>query len=193
MTDISEVNDVKLVNPIPIGTLYFGFALTLWSIDQLTNPVISIAIFTSVVSIAFFIGVFCKWWLKLISSWITRFLVLVSLFIYVYGFTIGWIQSFGQTADIPQTFIIYFGFLWIVTMLLVQIRDATKPRINNKKHILIFRRIAPIIVLLVLCVFSLIRFINQDYWGGGYAIGIAILSILVITGKLPVYGEIQED
>jgi hypothetical protein len=189
----TDTNGTKQVNPISLGTLYFGFALSLWASGQLSNKsVVGIAILVSLISVAFLVAAFWKSFLDILSKRVVRPLVFLSFIAFVYSFAIGWLQSFSQVSGIALSLIIYLGFAWIVTILLAMIRDTTQPSSNQNRVFLVIRGFLPYIVASVFIIFAVIRFINHDWWGGGYAIAIAILSLLVARGLLPVLGDVFE-
>ncbi len=172
-----------IYNPVSLGTLYFGFALSLWASEQISNhQVLAIAILCTIISFAFFVAVYSERVLKLTNK-VLKILASLTFVTFIYGFTFGWIQTFSQVSGIILEGIIYFGFAWIVTFLLTMIKD-----INSKPA----RIFASIIVLTILLVVAGLRLYNHDYMGGGILIAIAVLIMLVAIGWLKVHGGIFE-
>jgi len=189
----SKVNGIKLANPVSLGTLYFGFALALWSSGQLfREAVVGIAVFSSVISGAFFVSVFCKRFLDILSKRVVRPLLFISFIAFVSGFVMGWLQSLSQVSGTALDFVIYFGFAWVVVFLLVVIRDMKQTSKIQNRVFLFFRNYGPYIVMTVFVVLAVIRFVSHDFWSGGYAIAIAGLSLSVARGWLAVYGDLFE-
>ena len=189
----TKANGIERANPISLGILYFGFAVALWSSGQLSSkPVVGIAIFSSVLSIAFFIAVFYESFLDVLSKRVVRLLVFLSFIAFVYGFVIGWLQSLSQISGIALQLILYLGFAWIVVILLVIIRDTKQPSKIQNRVFLFIRSFSPYIVVLVFLILAVTKFINHDFWSGGYAIAIAGLSLAVARGWLPVFGDVFE-
>lgn len=185
MTENTKANnkDKYLYNPMSQGILYFGFALSLWASNQINEPQIKgIAIFFTIISFIFFVAVFCKWVLKLTKT-ISKGLAFVTFLAFVYGFIIGWLQTFSQLSGVILQIIVYFGFAWLVAIILTMVKDIKSKR---------YRVSGSIMVILILLAVAGIRFYSQDCIAGGVLIAIAILIILVAFGWLKVYGSILE-
>jgi len=182
----------KLVNPVSLGTLYFSFALSLWSSGQISGSVFGIAILTSIISFAFFVAVFSKSVLNKLSKWVVKPLVGLTFLAFVYGFIIGWLQTFPQVSGVVLEVVAFFGFAWIIAILLVMFRDATQPTNNNNRLFILFRTYFPYLIILALLIIAVIKFVSRDFWGGGYLIVIAGLSLSVVRGWLPVNGDVYE-
>jgi len=187
MTEKKEADakdTVKYVyNPVSLGILYFSFALSLWASEQINDPKINaIAIILTIISFIFFVAVFSEWVLKLFKK-IFTVLAPLTFLAFVYGFVIGWLQAFSQVSGIILQVIAYFGFAWVVTILLTMVKDIPykQPRI-----------LASIIVIIILLVVAGIRLFNQDYISGCILIAIAILITLVAVGCLKLHGGIFE-
>ena len=86
----------------------------------------------------------------------------------------------------------FFGFAWIIAILLVMFRDATQPTNNNNRLFILFRTYFPYLIILALLIIAVIKFVSRDFWGGGYLIVIAGLSLSVVRGWLPVNGDVYE-
>lgn len=172
-----------IYNPVSQGILYFGFALSLWASDPINEPQIKgIAIFLTIVSFIFFVAVFCGWVLKLTKT-ISKGLAFVTFLAFVFGFITGWLQAFSQLSGIILQVIVYFGFAWLVTIILTMVKDIKSTR---------FRVSGSIIVIIMLLAGAVTRLCNQDYIAGGVLIAISVLIILVAIGRLKVYGSIFE-
>jgi len=170
-----------ICNPVSQGTLYLSFALSLWTSQQINEPQIKgIAIFLTVISFFFLIAVYSEWVFK-ITNTIAKYLAFLTFIAFIYGFIIGWLQAFLQVSGITLQIIVYFGFAWIVTILLTEVNDITSKRARISGSIL---------VIIILLAVAGIRFYNHDCIAGGMLIAIAILIILVATGLLKVHGSI---
>lgn len=192
--DCTKGNGIKLVNPVSLGILYFSFALALWSSGQISSkPVVGIAVFSSLVSIAFFVAVFSQTVLEVLSKWVVTLLAFVSFIAFVSGFVIRWLQSVSRVSGVALEVVFYLGFAWIVVFLLVVTRDTKLPtKIQNRAFLFIYNRI-PYIVVLVFFVLAIVEFINHDFWSGGFAVAIAGLSLSVTRGRLTVLGNVFEQ
>lgn len=172
-----------ICNPVSQGTLYFSFALSLWASDQVNEPQIrGIAIFLTIISFFFFIAVFSERVLKLAHT-ILKILAPLTFLGFAYGFIIGWLQTFSHVSGTVSQVIVYFGFAWIVTILLTEVKDIpSKPA----------RITISLIVMIILLSVAVARFINHDFIAGGILILIAILIMLVATNCLKIHGSIFE-
>ena len=184
----------KQVNPVSLGTLYFSFALSLWSSGQINSgSIFGIAILTSLISLAFFIAVFSNSVLNKLSKWVVKPLVSLTFLAFVYGFIIGWLQAFSQVSGIALQVIAYFGFAWIIAILLIMIRDTAKQPSKNKNRLFTFvRNYISYLIIVAFLIIAVIKFLNRDFWGGGYLIVIAGLSLSVVRGWLKLQGDVFE-
>ena len=170
-----------ICNPVSQGILYFSFALSLWTSQQINEPQIKgIAIFLTATSFFFLIAVYSGWVFK-ITNTIAKYLAFLTFIAFIYGFIIGWLQAFLQISGVTLQIILYFGFAWIVTILLAEVNDITPKRVRISGSIL---------VIIILLAVAGIRFYNHDYIAGGMLIAIAILIILVAIGLLKVHGSV---
>lgn len=187
---------VKFVNPVSLGVLYFSFSLSLWSSEQISNWFIfGIAILFSLISIAFFVAVFSQYVLSKLSKWVLT-LVSLTFSAFIYGFTTGWLQAFSQVSGIVLQVIAYFGFAWIIVILLILVRDTAKQP-NNKKNRLspftqLIRPYVPYVIIAAFFIIAVIKFLNHDFWSGVYLIVIAGLALSVARGWIKIHGEIFE-
>ncbi len=65
---ITNTKDVTkhICNPVSQGTLYFSFALSLWTSVKINDPQVKgIAVFLTLISLFYFVAVFSEWVLKL--------------------------------------------------------------------------------------------------------------------------------
>ena len=87
-------NNKENYNPIPLGTLYFGFALSLFLSDQIDNPQIKyIAIFILAISFVFFVAVFSEHVLIVLSKYVVKWLAFLTFLAFLYGFYDGWLKK----------------------------------------------------------------------------------------------------
>jgi hypothetical protein len=180
------VKDIKKIifNPVSLGTLYFSFALSLWSSKQIDDPQIKgITIFLTVISVIFFISVYSKWVVKIVNK-VVKWLTLLTFIGFVYGFAIGWLQSLSGVSGAVLDFIVYFGFAWFVTILLVEVKE-----VQSK-----FLRISgSILVAIALVWIAITKYVNSDNIAGGVLVVIALLVILVATNVLKLQGSVFEQ
>ncbi len=187
---------VKFVNPVFLGVLYFSFSLSLWSSEQISNwSIFGIAILFSLISIAFFVAVFSQYVLSKLSKWVLT-LVSLTFLAFIYGFTTGWLQALSQVSGTVLQVIAYFGFAWIIVILLILVRDSAKQP-NNKKNrlspfIQLIRPYVPYVIVAAFFIIAVIKFLNHDFWSGVYLIVIAGLALSVARGWIKIHGEIFE-
>jgi len=179
-------------NPISLGTLHFGFALSLWT-SWVTNQVhdwrtFGIAVVISVATVAFFIAVYNKATRDFLNNQAAPYVISLSFWALLAGFIFGIFESlpnFPQTVYINKVIVqivVYFGFAWIFTILLAMLRDAGNELIQ-------------VLVLAFLIFVGVTEFIQKDSVGkiGGAALFfIVIIGYLVSTHRLHPYGEIYE-
>jgi hypothetical protein len=173
----------SIYNPLSLGILYFGFALSLWSSTQIGDSRIKgIAIFLTILSAIFFIAIYSEWVFRVLKK-ITKYLTLLTFFGFVYGFLIGWLQSLSDVSNTVLALVIYFGFAWFVTILLIQIKEIPSKRV---------RVFGTIIINAILLVLSITRFCKHEYFAGGILLVISLLMILVAIDWLKLHGSVYE-
>ncbi len=99
---------------------------------------------------------------------------------FVYGFVIGWLQSLSQVSGITLQIVVYFGFAWVIAILLTEVKDIKSKRV---------RIFCSIIVVIILLAVAGVRFYGHDYVAVGILIAIALLIVLVAIGWLKVNGS----
>jgi len=180
----------KDFNPVSLGILYFSFALSLWSSKQISdNSVYVVAIISSLISLAFFVSVFSEWILRKMKA-IVNILVSLTFLAFVYGFIIGWLQTFSQTAGVLLDFILVYGFAWLTVIILIMIRDLVEQPNSKKNRFLRWIRIIPYVILVVFLVLAGINFYGHNFWAGGYLIAMAGLVLSIKLGWLKLYGNV---
>jgi hypothetical protein len=179
-------------NPISFGTLHFGVALSLWSAwvtNQMSDDrTLVIAIIFSIMSAAFFIAVYNKPTRDFINIQAAPYVISLSFWTLLAGFILG---IFEALPDFPQTLfvnrvivqiVVYFGFAWIVTILLAMLRDAGNELVR-------------VLVLAFLIFVGVTEVVQKDLVSkiGGIALfSIFLIGYLVSTNRLHPYGDIYE-
>lgn len=112
-------------NCVSLGVLYFSFALSLWTNKTADDwPINLITIIISIISVIFFIGVYSELVRNAINKNIAPWLLsLTTLAIFV-TFIFGLLSVIEVVPSPILDVIFYFGFLWLVTYLLVIYRDV---------------------------------------------------------------------
>lgn len=170
-------------NPLSSGILYFGFAISLWSSKQIdNNQIMGIAILFTAVSIVFFLAVYSKWIFNLVNK-VNKYLTMLSFIAFLYGFMIGWVQTLSEVSGVILALVVYFGFAWLVTIILIEVKEIPSKRT---------RVTATIAVAAILISIAISRFVAADYYGGGALSIISILMFLVALGTLKLQGSIFE-
>lgn len=181
--DKNDDSSKSKYNPVSIGTLYFGFASSLWSSEQIkNNQIFGIAIFVSVITFIFFLAIYSSWIYELTVK-VKKYLTGLTFIAFIFGFLIGWLKDIKGLSGMILALVIYFGFVWFVTILLVEIKE-----IRSK----VVRIGSVLFTVLILLGVSLSRFFHQDYWAGGYLLVISIFMVLVATNVLKLHGSVFE-
>ena len=179
-------------NPISLGTLYFSFALPLWTTwaDEKNGTVpindwraFGIGTLAAVISLVFLIAVLNKKILNFVNTKIAPYLIMLTFIAFVFGFVLGWLPTFGHLSGVLLAIVVFFGFAWIVVILLKMV-DELKNKLGST------------ILIVALTILSIIRFIKYDMVnliGGGILIIIAALAYFVATGYIHLYGEVFEE
>jgi len=168
-------------NPVSLGTLYFSFALSLWTSAQVSDRVIAIAV--SLISLCFFVGVYARSIRTFLNTRAAPIVIPLTFFAFLLGFMLGWIPTFPLLSGIPLEIIMYFGFIWIVTILLRMVRE-----LKNELVQFLF-----VVFFIFLGVMRLFDHNIVDTIGGVALIIIAMLIYLVATERLHPYGEVFEQ
>ncbi len=179
-------------NPISLGTVHFGFAITLWTVWA-SNPISDmrtfvIAIIVSLTSVAFFVATYNKPLRTLLNTQAAPYVIGLTFVALAFGSVFGIVGSlpaFPQTSlanRIIVQIIVYLGFAWIVTILLAMLRD-----IGNE----LARILLPAFLVFV-AVTKLTHPDTVSIIGGIALMAIAVLAYLVITERLNPYGEVFE-
>jgi hypothetical protein len=179
-------------NPVSLGILYFSFSLSLWSSKQIgDHSVFAVAIISSFISLAFFASVFSEWVLKNMKR-AGGILISLTFLAFLYGFVIGWIQTFSQIGGVLLDLILVFGFAWLTVILLIMVRDLGKQPNNKKNRFLSYFRIVPYIMFVIFLILAGIDFHSHNFWAGGYWIAMAGLVLSIKLGFLKLYGNVFE-
>jgi hypothetical protein len=107
----------------------------------------------------------------------------MTLIAFVFGFALGWLPAVSQLSGVVLELVIYFGFLWIIAMLLVMFRD-----IKNE--------LARILFVAFFLVAGFIKFSEGGtigVIGGIVLVCIAVMLYFVATGRAHPYGEVSEQ
>ena len=183
-------------NPISLGTLYFSFAIPLWTFwvseqksgqPTIDVPTFLIAIIASVISFIFFVSVFGSAYSRRILNFMNMkaapALIFLTFIAFLYGFVLGWLPALQQLSDILREIIMFFGFAWIVVILLRMIEETGNDLVN----------ILLIVVLMVLAIIRIIKLDPVNIIGGVTLFIIAGLAYMVTTRRLRLYGEVFEQ
>jgi hypothetical protein len=170
-------------DPVSLGILCFSFALPLWISQQISGLlVLIVTIFVSLVSLAFFFAVFSRSIRRFINTRAAPIVMPLAFSAFVLGFALGWLPALSQVSGVIRVVVMYFGFAWVVAMLVILFRD-----VKNE--------LARILFIIFFLFVAVIRFCEHDTIGiiGGIVLtGIAVLLYLVATGRLHPYGEVSE-
>lgn len=174
-----------ITNPVSLGTLYFGFSLSLWASKNLNLLNIIIATLGALISFVFFVAVFSDGILTFLNKKVVRYLIPTTFTASLFGFVSGWLQTVLQTSGLILEVIVYFGFAWVVVILLVMIKETKEP----------LRKRAGIVTAIALIAVAAIRFYHHtiiDYYSAGYLLLIAVFVTIVAIGWLKLNGTFTE-
>ncbi len=170
-------------NPVSAGTLYFGLGMSLWEnvkADNVLTYVIPVIVF--IVSIAFIIAVFNQHVRTFMNTRAAPVVLPLTFWVLLLGFVLNWLPAFSHATEISWQAIVYFGFLWFITILLVMYRDVKLEPV----------RVLSIIFLVVI---AGIKFHDQNavgYIGGATLVLIAGMMYCVAVGRIHPYGNLEE-
>ena len=189
MDNATQVKNIDMqdFDPLSLGILYFSFAISLWTNLQTSDLslTILIIILVSFLALIFLLAVYIAPIRIFLNTKAAPFVIPVTTFAAILGFLFGWVPAFVQTSGIfhnnkvYQSIIVYFGFTWMVTILVAMYKDIK----SNPVHILF--------VVFLLFVAGM-KFCRLDIIG--FIAGLALLIIssllyLVALGKLHPYGN----
>lgn len=186
-----EVKKVARHNfdPMSLGTLHFGFALSLWMIWAKNNgvnlPTLIIAVIFSIASLTFFTAVYLKEVKTYLNKQGDPLIIILSFIALSYGFAYGIfdsLSSFPQISSANRIIvqgIVYFGFAWMVTILMVLFRDAKNQLIS-------------ILIMIFFLFMAVWKFIHHDPIGGVSLMAVIVLAYLVAVDRLTLYGKVLE-
>jgi hypothetical protein len=185
--EIKNENDFETeLKPIPLGTLYFGFALILWTIwasEQAKEQpikdfgILIIACFVSVISLVLFIATYSekvrKYFSRIMTPNLAGLTVIISIFSFVYS-VLSSPLSFPKNYLPIVEVVIGFGFVWVVTIMLSMIGAAK----NELMSLMI------IVSFIFLGTERLCHPNSVSIISGIYLIIIGVLAYLVVTKHL---------
>lgn len=116
------------LNPLSWGMLFFAFWLSLIiSPVEMSISQIIIAWFCFGLSIILWISIFIPWLRAQYKKTAVKKTIIPIVFeITIASFVIGFISSVSEMNEIIRNIVIYFGFIWVVTYLLILIRASNK-------------------------------------------------------------------
>lgn len=170
-------------NPVSVGTLYFGFGLSLWDTVKAGNTltyVIPVIVF--IVSAAFVVAVFSQRVRTFMNTRAAPIVLPLTFWALLLGFVLNLLPAFSRATEISWQAIVYFGFLWFITILLVMYRDVIYEPVR-------------ILTIIFFIFVAGIKFHDQNavgYIGGAVLLVIVALLYLVAVGHLRPYGKLEE-
>jgi hypothetical protein len=127
-TTQKEKEEKYELNPLSWGMLFFTFWLTLIVLPvKVTIWQIILAWFCFGLSVLLLIAIYVPWLRKQYRKPSIRGMVLPIVFdITMASFVIGFVTSLTGTKGVIRNIIVYVGFIWVVTYLLILIRASIK-------------------------------------------------------------------
>ena len=170
-------------NPVSFGILYLGFALSLWTNESTRNGLtVGIAIFFAVVSAGFLLSVYFPPIRTFMNTRAAPIVLPLTFAAAILWFMLDWLPAFSSSSGIVLEVIVYFGFIWLVTILLVMYRDV-------KYEIL------RVLFMFFFIFAAALKFYDQSLVGniaGATLLVIVILMYLVATRRVHLYGKLEE-
>jgi hypothetical protein len=111
-----------------------------------------IASLGALISLAFFVAVFSECVLTFLDTKVVKYLILVTFVASLFGFVIGWLQTFPQISGLILQGTVYFGFAWVVVILLVMVKEIKKE----------YRKSVGIMTTIVLAIIAGVRLYHRD-------------------------------
>ena len=177
---VTKPNDF---NPVSLGILYLGFALSLWTNESTRNGfTVGIAIFFAVVSAGFLLAVYFPPIRTFMNTRAAPIVLPLTFAAAILGFMLDWLPAFSSSTGTVLEVIVYFGFIWLVTILLVMYRDV-------KFEIL------RVLFMFFFIFAAALKFYDQSLVGniaGAMLLVIVILMYLVATGRVHPHGKLEE-
>jgi hypothetical protein len=185
---INKKPEVKKVttynfNPVSVGTLYFGFGLSLWNSVKAGNIltyVIPVIVF--IASAAFVVAVFSQPVRTFMNTRAAPIVLPLTFWALLLGFALNLLPAFSRATEISWQAIVYFGFLWFITILLVMYRDVIYEPVR-------------ILTIIFFIVVAGTKFYDQNavgYIGGATLLLIALLMYCVAVGRIHPFGKLEE-
>lgn len=170
-------------NPVSVGILYFGFGLSLWGNVKAGHILTyGIPVIVFIVSVAFIVAVFSQRVRTFMNTRAAPIVLPLTFWALLLGFVLNWLPAFSHATEISWQAIMYFGFLWFITILLVMYRDVIYEPVR-------------ILTIIFFMIVAGIRFHEQNdvgYISGAALLVIVALLYLVAVGHLHPYGKLEE-
>lgn len=177
-------------DPLSLGILFFSFALSLWTSLKAEDTFgIYLMLFMTMFALVFLFAVYIRALRTFLNTKADTIIIPLASLASVFGFVLGWVPAPWQTTlvipgvETYKEIIVYFGFAWLVSILLAMYRDIK----NNPAHILFA------IFFLFVAGMKLIRLDVIGLIGGLALFIIAALFYLVSTERLHPFGKVQEE
>ncbi len=106
---VAKPNDF---NPVSLGILYLGFALSLWTNESTRNGLtVGIAIFFAVVSAGFLLAVYFLPIRTFMNTRAAPIVLPLTFMAAILGFMLDWLPAFSSSSGTVLEVIVYFGFI----------------------------------------------------------------------------------
>jgi hypothetical protein len=170
-------------NPVSYGILYFGFTLSLWATVKTDNLLTYIVpVFASLVSAVFLVAVFSLPLRTCLNTRAVPLVMLLTSWMLLLGFFLDLIPAFIENTGTSLEVIVYFGFLWLVIILLVIYRDVKWEPV----------RLLSVIFFIVVAVKNIMEYTAVGYIGGAILLIIAVLMYCIAVGHISPYGTLED-
>jgi hypothetical protein len=170
-------------SPVSYGVLYFGFTLSLWPTAKTDNWLTYIVpVLVSLVSAVFLVAVFSQPLRKVLNTKAAPLVVQLTFWVVLLGFFLDLIPALIANTGTSLEIIVYFGFLWLVIILLAIYRDV--------KYELV--RLLSILAFIAIAGIKFNEHTAVGNIGGATLLVIAGLMYCVAVGHLTPYGSLED-
>lgn len=157
-------------NPLAWGILFFTFWLTLKTIPQSSSLQNGLAWASIGVSLILWISIVVRPWREVLAKPRVKRVYLPSVFmISIAAYVVGWVGSFPGVKGTDLSIAVYFGFIWLITCLLILIRVS--------------KRAVGIVGALLFPIAGIYHILNSNPIGGGTLIVLGIVGSIIAVKR----------
>lgn len=126
-SDSDSKHESSNFQPLAWGILFFSFWLTLKTIPQSSRMINSLSWLSVIVSGIMWLSLILPPWRRLLNKPTVKFVYLPSVFfISITAYIVGWLGSLSSVKGTDFNISFWFGFVWLITYLLILMRASTR-------------------------------------------------------------------